>query len=127
MYTYSFTVNGVRMTDPSNPLTVRDGRNNQGMLMIPAEGHPLYSYQDAPRGNLEKVWYPSPELGLERRMYIYTFSYSPTEPSRSSQRLCRPTTQEQSPFWHRRPSPRAPETQPCPGLFPPGSWFPPLL
>lgn len=70
MYTYTYSVNGVRMTDPSNPLTVRDGRNNQSMLMIPAEGHPLYSYHDAPRGNLEKVWYRS--LTLSRRMYVYT-------------------------------------------------------
>jgi enterochelin esterase-like enzyme len=71
-YTYNFNVNGVKVIDPGNPLTVRDGVNNFSTLMVPGEESHLYKNNDVPHGTIEKVWYPSPTLGLDRRMYIYT-------------------------------------------------------
>jgi enterochelin esterase-like enzyme len=71
-YTYSFNVNGVKVIDPGNPLTVRDGVNIFSTLMVPGEESYLYTNNDLPHGTLEKVWYPSPTLGMDRRMYIYT-------------------------------------------------------
>ena len=72
MYTYNFVVNGVRAVDPSNPSVVRDGRRNESMFIVPGEKGDLYSTGPGPRGTLSKVWYPSPSLGMDRRMYVYT-------------------------------------------------------
>ena len=40
--------------------------------MIPGEKSDLYSVNDVPHGIVQKVWYPSPTLELNRRMYVYT-------------------------------------------------------
>ncbi len=72
MYTYTFIVNGVRAIDPNNPTAVRDGRRNESMFIVPGEKGDLYSTGAGPRGTLKKVWYPSPSLGMDRRMYVYT-------------------------------------------------------
>ncbi|MGD0583554.1 MAG: alpha/beta hydrolase-fold protein [Bacteroidales bacterium] len=72
LYSYTFIVNGVRVTDPNNPLTKRDGTRNESMFVIPGEGSDLYITKDVQHGSLLKVWYNSPVLSLMRRMYIYT-------------------------------------------------------
>jgi enterochelin esterase-like enzyme len=72
MYTYNYYVNGVKTIDPSNPIVVRDGTNIQSMFFAPGEVADLYETQDVPHGVLSKVWYPSPTLEKERRMYVYT-------------------------------------------------------
>ena len=71
-YSYFFTVDGVRVLDSENPLIVRDGIFNGSALMIPGEKSDLYSVNDVPHGIVQKVWYPSPTLELNRRMYVYT-------------------------------------------------------
>lgn len=72
MYTYTFIVDGVKTIDPGNALVVRDGNRNESMFMIPGDKTDLYAVQNVPHGTLEKVWYPSPAIGNDRRMYIYT-------------------------------------------------------
>ncbi len=72
MYTYAFVVNGVRALDPGNALVVRDGSRFESMFMVPGEKATRYSNNEVPHGTLEKVWYPSPTLGMDRLMYIYT-------------------------------------------------------
>ncbi len=72
MHTYAFVVDGVRMPDPGNVNMVRDGYRYESMFMVPGDKAALYSTGETPRGNLEKVWYPSPVLGMERLMYVYT-------------------------------------------------------
>jgi len=72
MYTYSFIVDGVKTVDPGNALVVRDGTRNESMIMIPGEKNDLYGVQNVHHGTLEKVWYNSPSLGMDRLMYIYT-------------------------------------------------------
>jgi enterochelin esterase-like enzyme len=72
LYSYTFTVDGVRMLDQNNPLTKRDGTRNESMFVIPGTGSDLYLTKDIPHGSLLKVWYTSPVLSLTRRMYIYT-------------------------------------------------------
>ncbi|MGF1584866.1 MAG: esterase [Bacteroidales bacterium] len=71
-YTYNFNVNGVKVIDPGNPLSVRDGVNIFSTLMVPGKESHLYKNNNVPHGTLEKVWYSSPTLGLDRRMYVYT-------------------------------------------------------
>ncbi len=72
LYTYTFGVNGIRTIDPSNPATVRDGRRNESMFIVPGGRGDLYSTGNLPGGTLSKVWYPSPSLGMDRLMYVYT-------------------------------------------------------
>jgi enterochelin esterase-like enzyme len=72
MYTYAFVVDGVRTIDPGNALTVRDGARNESMFIVPGDKADLYTTREVPHGTLEKVWYPSPVLGLERLLYVYT-------------------------------------------------------
>jgi enterochelin esterase family protein len=72
MYTYNFFVNGVKNLDPANGIVVRDGVNIQNMFFAPGDVANLYQTQDVPHGVLSKVWYPSPTLEKNRRLYIYT-------------------------------------------------------
>jgi len=72
MYTYIFVVDGVRALDPGNALVVRDGTRYENMFMVPGEKATTYSSNEVPHGTLEKVWYPSPTLGMDRQMYVYT-------------------------------------------------------
>lgn len=71
-YTYSFFVNGVKTLDPVNPLVVRDGTRFENYLIVPGRESEVYTVKDVPHGVLSKVWYPSPTLGKNRRMYVYT-------------------------------------------------------
>lgn len=72
MYTYSYFSDGVKTIDPSNAIVARDGTRIESMFIVPGDKGSLYSVNDVPHGTLEKVWYPSPTLGLTRRMYVYT-------------------------------------------------------
>lgn len=78
-YTYTFTVDGIRMLDPNNLQTVRDGQNTSSVVIIAGEKSNLYLEATEKKGTLSKVWYPSPAFGKERRMYVYTpFGYGET-------------------------------------------------
>jgi len=72
LYSYTFLINGVRVLDPNNPLVKRDGTRNESMFIIPGKESDLYLVKDVPHGTLSKIWYQSPTLKLNRRMYIYT-------------------------------------------------------
>lgn len=73
LYNYTFTVDGVSLTDPQNPQAlIRDGSRYMSIFLIPGEESDLYAATNVPHGNLEKVWYDSPTLNLTRRMYVYT-------------------------------------------------------
>ncbi|OFX59409.1 MAG: hypothetical protein A2066_15490 [Bacteroidetes bacterium GWB2_41_8] len=72
MYTYTFFVDGVKTIDPNNVMVVRDGTRNESMFMVPGEKATMYGVNDVPHGTLQKVWYSSPTLNLNRLMYVYT-------------------------------------------------------
>ncbi len=72
LYSYTFLIDGIRVTDPNNPLIKRDGTRNESMLLVPGEESDLYLVKNIPHGTLSKVWYGSPTLKLSRRMYVYT-------------------------------------------------------
>jgi enterochelin esterase-like enzyme len=72
IYTYSFNVNGVKTLDPLNSQVVRDGTRFESMLIVPGKESDVYMVKDVPHGQLSKVWYPSPTLDKNRRMYVYT-------------------------------------------------------
>ncbi len=71
LYTYSFIVDGVSINDPNNIFLQRDGTRYLSVLLIP--GKKTENYVEAKkRGNLHQVWYDSPTLGLNRRLFVYT-------------------------------------------------------
>lgn len=72
LYSYTFVVDGVRTIDPLNPLVKRDGRRNESMLLVSGAASNFYGVKNVPHGTLSKVWYPSPTIGFNRRLYVYT-------------------------------------------------------
>jgi enterochelin esterase-like enzyme len=71
-YHYTLTIDGIRATDPSNPLTVRDITTHASVLFVPGKESELYGVKNVPHGSVNKVWYNSPTMKLYRRMVIYT-------------------------------------------------------
>lgn len=72
MYEYRFILDGVPMLDPNNNAVTRDGSIIENRLLVPGQLGDLLAVQDVPHGNVTAVWYPSPTLGLQRRMFVYT-------------------------------------------------------
>jgi enterochelin esterase-like enzyme len=71
-YNYNFILDGVKITDPSNVLSNRDGIKTFSVLLIRGKESELYTVNKVPHGTMHHIWYDSPALGLNRRMYIYT-------------------------------------------------------
>lgn len=72
MYHYNFFVDGVATIDPTNSQALRDGTRYASLLMVPGEEAKVFELNDNPHGNISQVWYESPSLGIDRRMYVYT-------------------------------------------------------
>lgn len=73
LYGYTFNVDGVSMIDPNNIQVRRDGTRYASFFIIPGAESDLYFHKNGvPHGNISKVWYNSPALGMDRRAYIYT-------------------------------------------------------
>lgn len=73
LYGYTFSVDGVTTIDPANVQVRRDGARYQSFFIIPGPESDLYLHkQGVPHGTVSKVWYNSPVLQMDRRVYIYT-------------------------------------------------------
>jgi enterochelin esterase-like enzyme len=73
LYGYTFNVDGVTTIDPNNIQVRRDGTRYGSYFIIPGTESDLYFQKSGvPHGNVSKVWYNSPVLGMDRRVYIYT-------------------------------------------------------
>lgn len=71
-YGYSYIIDGVMVTDPSNVIVKRDGATLLSVLFIKGKESELIDVKDVPHGSLNRVWYNSPTLGMYRRMLVYT-------------------------------------------------------
>src|SRR5512133_194851 len=71
-YSYTFTVDEIRILDPNNVHIVRDGQNITNTVIMPGEKSNLYLEAADKKGALSKIWYPSTAFGANRRMYVYT-------------------------------------------------------
>jgi enterochelin esterase family protein len=71
-YSYFFTVDGVRTLDWRNASVMRDGARYASWLRVPGPEAADYQVNDVPHGTVAQAWYPSPTLGLKRRLYVYT-------------------------------------------------------
>ncbi len=73
LYSYTFTIDGVRAIDPGNVQVRRDGLNYQSYFIIPGAESDLYVQKNGvPHGTVSKVWYTSSVLETDRRVYVYT-------------------------------------------------------
>ena len=75
LYSYTFHVDGQKMMDPSNIHQNRDIATWTNIFTISTEKGDkgwYYEVHDVPHGNVSKVWYDSPALGVQRRMTVYT-------------------------------------------------------
>ncbi len=73
LYGYTFTIDGVNGIDPNNVHLRRDGRRYQSYFIVPGPESDLYLQKNGvPHGTVSKVWYNSPVLQMDRRVYVYT-------------------------------------------------------
>jgi len=73
LYGYTFSIDGVRTIDPNNVQVRRDGINYQSFFIVPGAGSDLYIQKNGvPHGTLNKIWYKSAVLEMDRRVYVYT-------------------------------------------------------
>lgn len=75
LYSYTLYVDGQKAMDSSNIYQNRDIATWTNIFTLSAEQGDkgwYYEVQDVPHGNVSKVWYDSPTLGMQRRMTIYT-------------------------------------------------------
>lgn len=73
LHTYSYYVDGIRMTDPSNVYMIRDIATYTNYFLIDGPLSANYFVREVPHGSVAKVWYPSNHLDMpRRRMTIYT-------------------------------------------------------
>lgn len=75
LYSYTLYVDGQKAMDPSNIYQNRDIATWTNIFTLSAEQGDkgwYYEVQDVPHGNVSKMWYDSPTLGMQRRMTVYT-------------------------------------------------------
>jgi len=72
LYSYSFTVDGLRNTDPNNVYMIRDVATVTNVFIVGGGKGDLYQVKVVPHGTVARRWYDSPSLGMKRRITIYT-------------------------------------------------------
>lgn len=72
LYHYRFNVDGHWEMDPNSAYVIRNVAEFYPYFIVGGGKADDYMVHDVPHGTLSKVWYPSPTLGVERRMSIYT-------------------------------------------------------
>ena len=72
LYSYSFIVDDVKMTDPNNVYLNRDVASVTNIFIIKNGQADYYSVNNVPHGTVARRWYNSPTLGINRRITIYT-------------------------------------------------------
>jgi len=72
LYGYSFTVDGLKTTDPNNVYLIRDVASVTNVFIVNGDKGDLYKVNKVPHGTVARRWYNSPGNGMERRITIYT-------------------------------------------------------
>jgi enterochelin esterase family protein len=72
VYTYDFTVDGIKTFDPKNPM-YKEGENGLSNLFeLPGKESEYCAIKNVPHGKVETVWFASPSIGNTGRMHVYT-------------------------------------------------------
>lgn len=72
LYSYTFLVDDLKITDPSNVHHIRDVASVTNVFLIDGDRASYYKVKDVPHGTISKMWYHSPSLNLDRRLTVYT-------------------------------------------------------
>lgn len=72
LYSYWFTVDGVRNTDPNNVYMIRDVATVFNVFITGGGKGDLYKVNSVPHGSVTRRWYNSPGNNMMRRITIYT-------------------------------------------------------
>lgn len=75
LYSYSLIIDGQQALDLANVYVNRDVASLTNIFIVSEKAGDkgdLYSVHEVPHGDVARVWYQSPTLGMQRRMTIYT-------------------------------------------------------
>jgi len=72
LYSYSFIIDGTKVTDPDNVYMIRDVASVTSVFIIGGGRADLYKVNDVPHGTVARRWYDSPTLKMTRRITVYT-------------------------------------------------------
>jgi len=74
IYTYNFTIDGVRTIDPNNAQVKSGSTPNTiaSLLQVPGDKPAFYDGHAVPHGDIHTHWYHSRSLGILRRLTVYT-------------------------------------------------------
>ena len=72
LYSYSFIVDGLKVTDPNNVYLNRDVASVTNIFIIGGGQGDYYKVGDVPHGTVARRWYDCPTLGMTRRLTVYT-------------------------------------------------------
>jgi len=72
IYSYSFSVDGVQMTDPANPLLKYNLLNTENQVHVPGPATLPWEINDVPHGVVHRHLYRSAILGDDRPFLVYT-------------------------------------------------------
>jgi enterochelin esterase family protein len=72
LYEYNFTVNGVEMTDPSNPLVRAGDRGSSARFEVKGEKPAPYDIQPVPHGTVRIEYYNSKKFEVPKMVWVYT-------------------------------------------------------
>ncbi len=72
LYGYSFSVYGLKSTDPNNVYLIRDVASVTNVFIVKGDKGDLYSVNKVQHGSVTRRWYDSPGNEMQRRVTIYT-------------------------------------------------------
>jgi len=72
LWTYTFSVNGVKTPDPRNYNVARDGVGFMNTVLVPGAASAVIQTRPVPHGTLTMAWFQSTALRAARRMIVYT-------------------------------------------------------
>ena len=71
-YGYSFVADGVRLTDPGNPLLIPNLLTPASAVHVPGPSSLPWELNDVPHGEIHHHFYKSKVAGDDRDYYVYT-------------------------------------------------------
>nr|WP_321412448.1 alpha/beta hydrolase-fold protein [uncultured Carboxylicivirga sp.] len=72
LYSYTFVVDGLTVSDPNNVYMIRDVASITDVFIVGGGKADFYSVNDVPHGTVARRWYNSPGNEMTRRITIYT-------------------------------------------------------
>jgi enterochelin esterase-like enzyme len=69
---YAFSIDGVTVSDPVNPLVKRRARTSASLVDVPGDPPRLWEARDVPHGAVDAIWHTSKITGDTRAYHVYT-------------------------------------------------------